>query len=129
MDLSFKKTERLSSQKAIESLIKNGSVHFLFPLRVVWMVTDFPISGPAQVAFSVPKKRFKRANKRNLIKRRLREAYRLNKNNFYQDLHQKGIHIQLLIVYIAPEILSYQKIEPKIKSILEYIMANVQKIA
>ena len=93
------------------------------------MVTDFPIPGPAQVAFSVPKKRFKRANKRNLIKRRLRESYRLNKNNFYQDLHQKGIHIQLLIVYIAPEILSYQKIEPKIKSILEYIMANVQKTA
>jgi ribonuclease P protein component len=127
LDFSFKKAERLSSQKAIESLIKSGSVHFLFPLRVVWMVTDFPIPGPAQVAFSVPKKRFKRANKRNLIKRRLREAYRLNKNNFYQDLNQKGIHIQLLIVYIAPEILSYQKIEPKIISILEYIMANVQK--
>jgi ribonuclease P protein component len=129
LDFSFKKTERLSSQKDLDNLIKKGSVHFLFPLRVVWMVTDYPIPGPAQVAFAVPKKRFKRANKRNLIKRRLREAYRLNKHVLYESLNQKDIHIQLLIVYIAPDVLSYQKIEPKIISILDYIMANIQKTA
>ena len=126
MNLFFKKAERIKSQKALEILLRKGSVHFHFPLRVVWMVTDYPMESQAQVAFAVPKKRFKRANKRNLIKRRLREAYRLNKYDFYQKL-SKDIHIQMLIVYIAPEVLDYKEIEHKIKATFDHILAHIQK--
>jgi len=125
--LFFKKAERLKSQKALDILLKKGSVYFLFPLRVAWMVTDYPIESPAQVAFAVPKKRFKRANKRNLVKRRLREAYRLNKQHLYKVLNNQNIHVQLLIVYIANEVLDYHDIEPKIKATFDYIVANIQK--
>jgi len=129
VNLFFNKSERIKSRKALEILLRKGSVHFVFPLRVVWMITEYPIESQAQVAFAVPKKRFKRANKRNLIKRRLREAYRLNKYDFYQDLSKKNIHIQMLIVYIAPEILNYKEIEPKIKATFDHIVANIQKTA
>jgi ribonuclease P protein component len=127
MNLFFKKTERIKSRKALEILLRKGSVHFLFPLRVVWMFTDFPIESEAQVAFAVPKKRFKRANQRNLIKRRMREAYRLNKHDFYQKISNNGLHIQMLIVYIAPEVLTYLEIERKIKATFEHIVANIKK--
>lgn len=127
MNFSFKKAERLSSRKAFETLLKKGSVYFLFPLKMIWLVNDVNTQSPVQVAFAVPKKRFKRANKRNLVKRRLREAYRLNKSPLYQFLNEKGIHIHLLIIYIAPEVLSYHEIGPKIKIALNSIMGALQK--
>jgi ribonuclease P protein component len=127
LSLSFHKEEHLCSRKAFETLISDGSSYFCFPFRVQWIKTDYPVPYPAQIAFAVPKKRFKRANKRNLIRRRIREIYRLNKQPFYQFLETKGVRIQLLIVYIAPKILTYHEIEPKIQNIMDHIMATIQK--
>jgi ribonuclease P protein component len=123
----FTKEERLCSKKAIEILLKNGSPLFLFPFKITWIKTDFPISAQAQIAIAVPKRRFKRANQRNMVKRRIRETYRKHKHLLYEFLSQKEIRIQFLIVYIAPDILSYHDMEPKIKDALHLIMAAVKK--
>lgn len=125
MNQTFKKDERLCSKKAFDNLLKSGSSTFCFPLKVQWVKTDHPLTFPAQVAFAVPKRRFKRAHDRNAIKRRLREAYRLNKEPFYEYLKEKEIRLQLLIVYVAPEALTYHEIEPKVKNALRNIMAAV----
>lgn len=122
MNQTFKKEEHLCSKKAFENLLKSDGSTFLFPIKVIWVKTDYPLPYPAQVAFAVPKRRFKRAHDRNLIKRRLREAYRLNKEPFYQFLHEKEIKLQLLIVYVAPEALTYHEIEPKVKNALRKIL-------
>ena len=127
MNLTLKKEERLCSKKAFENLLKSGSSSFSFPLKVFWIKTDYLIPHSAQIAFAVPKRRFKKANTRNLIKRRLREAYRLNKHPFYQFLKEREIRLQLLVVYVAPEVMTYHEIEPKIKSALDNIMAAIQK--
>ena len=127
LNFSLNKSERLCSRKAFEILLKGSKVKFCFPLRVLWSVTDYPQEFPVQVAFSVPKRRFKRANKRNLLKRRLREAYRLNKNPLYDVLTQKGLRIQVLFVYIGTEVLTYHEIEPKLSTIIQQIMADVEK--
>ena len=57
----------------------------------------------------------------------MREAYRLNKSAFYQFLQNKELRIQLLIVYVAPEVMSYHDIEAKFKMALDHIMASVEK--
>ena len=129
MNLTLKKDERLCSKKAFENLLKSGSSSFSFPLKVFWIITDYPIPYPAQISFAVPKRRFKKANKRNHIKRRLREAYRLNKHPFYQFLKEREIRLQLLVVYVAPEVMTYHEIEPKIKRALDSIMAAIQKVS
>jgi ribonuclease P protein component len=127
LNFTFHKGERLCSRKAFETLLTSGSSHFCFPLKVFWQKTDYPLPYPAQIAFAVPKRRFKRANKRNQVKRRLREAYRFNKHPFYQFLSENDIRIQVLIVYIAPEVLTYHEIETKIKIAMDSIMASIRK--
>ncbi|TCO25187.1 ribonuclease P protein component [Pedobacter psychrotolerans] len=84
---TFRKEERLCSRKHLDLLFKNGSSFLLYPFRISYLFIDEPTSVPAQVVINVPKKRYKRAVDRNLLKRRIREAYRLNKQEeFYNQL-------------------------------------------
>ncbi len=76
---TFKKEERLCNKKLIDQLYHNGSSFLCYPFKVSWLITTAPQLSPAQVLFSVSKKRYKKAVDRNLIKRRMREAYRLHK--------------------------------------------------
>ena len=72
------KAERLCSRKALEELFGGGhrSVS-AFPIRAVFMPTE---EEGVRIMVSVSKRHFKRAVRRNRIKRQLREAYRLQKH-------------------------------------------------
>lgn len=109
--------------------MKEGTASFLFPFKITWIKTEYPIPYPAQIAIAVPKRRYKRANKRNLIRRRIREAYRAQKDQLYNFLEERHVRIQLLVVYIAPEIMDYHELEPKLSSVLKQIMAGIKKSA
>jgi ribonuclease P protein component len=63
------------------------------------------------MAVSVPKRLFKRAVDRNLLKRRIREAYRLNKLDLYNLLEQKELKINLVIQYQHKDIAGFHAIE------------------
>ena len=78
---TLRKSERTCSKIAIDNLFKGGHSRSLsaFPIRVVYLVSDTPQQEQCQIMVSVPKKCFKRAVKRNRVKRQIREAYRLNK--------------------------------------------------
>lgn len=72
------------------------------------------------MAVSVPKRLFKKAVDRNLIKRRIREAFRLNKPDLYTLLQQKKLKLDLVIQYQSKEIQEYKRIEDGlIKGLLE----------
>jgi len=76
---TFRKEERLSKEILIQELFDKGSSFYLFPFKVFFMPNPDQAYPFHQVIISVSKRNFKRAVDRNLIKRRIREAYRLNK--------------------------------------------------
>ena len=76
---TFEKSERLCSTKIISGLFENGNIFYTPLFKVVWSISPVIIPYPAQIAFSVSKRGFRLAVTRNLIKRRMREAYRKNK--------------------------------------------------
>ena len=102
--LRLKKKERLSGKKSIQELFDKGSSFYLYPFKV-----HFLKAGAHQFLVSVPKSLFKRAVDRNLIKRRVREGYRLNKVNFVS-----AHFFSIAYIYTAKEILPSAVIHQKI---------------
>jgi ribonuclease P protein component len=115
---TFSKSERLCSKKALAELFENGNSFFCFPFQIVWIKSPSEISSPAQVAFSVSKKSFKLAVKRNLIKRRIKEAYRKNKHQLYTFLNSVNTRIIFMIIFKDNSIPDYATIEKSVKEMI-----------
>jgi ribonuclease P protein component len=123
---SFGKTERLSSAKVIEKLFENGRKFSNYPFRIFWKVTDRNESTEIKVLVSVPKKFFSKAVERNLIKRRIREAYRKNKQILYNGIKTNSSQsIELAFIYAGKDIIEYHELEIKIISALQNIAAVI----
>jgi ribonuclease P protein component len=106
---TFGKDEKLCSDKLIEQLFASGSSFVKYPLRVVYMnVSELPADTNCQVLTSVSKRRFKRAVKRNRVKRLIREAYRLNKHLLSGSINGKLI---LGFVFIGTDLPEYKSVE------------------
>jgi len=125
---TFKKEERLCNKRLIDGLFHNGSSFLCYPFRASWRHTSGLQPYPVQILFSVSKKRYKHAVDRNLVKRRLREAYRLQKQlHLYDVLNTAGKKIILSVGYIGKEILPYDVIEKKMLKLLAQLSAEVIK--
>ena len=105
MDFTFSKIERLCSKKAIDNLFANGKSKTQFPFKLIYKQSVFESPFPVRAMFVVPKKKHKRANKRNDIKRRMREVYRLHKHTLYETL--KAQKVDLMFVCLTNEELEY----------------------
>ena len=114
------KEERLCGERVISNLFEHGHTFFQKPYKVYWIKT--PGSGlyPVRFAVSVPKRRFKRAVKRNLLKRRTREAFRTNKQILSVAVAD-NLQIHLMVVYASDSLLSYSELEKSMKKILQRI--------
>ncbi|WP_239016374.1 ribonuclease P protein component [Sphingobacterium corticibacter] len=100
---TFKKEERLCSVRLIQSLFHSGSSFVVYPFRVVYRFEKRDV-GAAQVLISVSKRRFKLAVTRNSIKRRLREAYRLEKGaKLLPFLDERKWYLAFAIQYIGKQ--------------------------
>ena len=125
---TFKKEERLCNKRLIDELFHNGSSFLCYPFKASWLVVDasLPQHVPAQILFSVAKKRYKRAVDRNVLKRRMREAYRLNKQQLlYEALHTADKKLILSIGYIGKEIAPYDVIEKKMLKLLSQLSSGL----
>ena len=113
---TLKKSEILRGKKIIGELFTNGSSFFLYPFKIVYLVRTEP-GASHEVLFSVSKKYFKKSVDRNAIKRRLREAYRLNKG-ILNDKPNGGISYSLAFIYISKMKMPFHEIEHKLKEAL-----------
>lgn len=115
-DNTFHKKERLYLNKDIETLFSQGKSFIAYPLRVVYLLKDEEIISQQQTSIlvSVSKKKFKRAVKRNRVKRLLREAFRLNKSVFNDIMVKKGKSLHIALIYLKNELPDYPEIEKAI---------------
>ena len=112
---SFSKSEHLCGDKVITHLFTQGNAFIAFPLRVVYVLDNESELGLCSVLVGVPKKRFKRAVKRNRLKRLMREAYRLNKTPLLALLAENKKHISLAFQYVSNDEVDYSTMETKMK--------------
>jgi ribonuclease P protein component len=120
---TFDKSERLCSRKTIEALFETGHIFHSSLFKVVWKTDQFSSSKPAQVAFSVSKRGFKLAVTRNLIKRRMREAYRKNKQTLYSHLSEQNIQIVFIVIIKGNAVPEYVTIEKSIRDVLTKLIS------
>lgn len=118
---TLRKSERTCSKIAIDNLFKGGHSRSLsaFPIRVVYLVSDTPQQEQCQIMVSVPKKCFKRAVKRNRVKRQIREAYRLNKAIVTEQMKKhEGKYLTMAFIWLDAVLHDTDEIKSKMINLL-----------
>ena len=116
----FTKAERLSSKKEITALFNEGKSFAISHIRVVYRFLPKQEERSNAILVSVPKKYFKHAVDRNLLKRRIREAYRLNK----ELLQSMPARVEFMLLYQKRRIATFAEIEEIVKKALERILSE-----
>lgn len=122
---TFPLKEHLKSKSIIERVYAEGSSATAFPLRAVFLEPDSDIQEPtATILISVAKRRFRHAVDRNLMKRRIREAYRTSKHDFIEALQNNGKKMAVAIIYIDTKESSTEFLKRKMEKLLNTILSK-----
>ena len=115
MAATLSKSERLCGKKAIAELIERGKGGSAGCLRYKFLSG----TGVSRILVSVPKRFFKRAVKRNLLKRRIRESYRLQKDLL-------SVPVDIAFLYQAREVLPYDTVFAAMTEALKAIASKTE---
>lgn len=110
----FTKQEKLTGETVVTELFLQGASFIAYPVRVVWSASKSEDSPSLKVLMSVPKKKLKHAVDRNRVKRLLREAYRLHKEELTTMVTVQQLQVRMAFVWIPNEVLDYAKVERKV---------------
>ena len=122
---TFPLKEHLKSKRVIERLYAEGESVTAYPLRAVFIEQKADEQEPtATILISVAKKRFRHAVDRNLVKRRIREAYRTTKHKFVECLEAENKKMAVAILYIDTRHNSTEFIKKKMGKLLDSILTK-----
>jgi len=116
---TLKKTERISLQKEIDCLFKQGNAFISYPLRVVYLEQKPSSEALIAVLVSAPKKKFKRAVKRNRMKRLIREAYRQKKGSLIRHCQENESGLLIAFLFIGNELCLWKEMEAAMEKALD----------
>ena len=125
--LTFRKEERICRKTEIDKLFNRGGSRSMaaFPVRLVYLKTDAEAGVPdVRVLVSVSKKCFKRAVKRNRVKRQLREAFRLNKSILYEQLEQQE---GIALIWIDDKLWPTSEVEKKVVNLMHRLSEKIER--
>jgi ribonuclease P protein component len=118
-DASFSKGERLCGIKAVSELFSGGRTVNLPPLRLIYRILPADENlHPLRVMISVPKRHFKRAVDRNLIRRRIKEAWRMNKTPLKEALSQNNRRLEVAVIWNDTVIRNWEETMTAVKEAL-----------
>lgn len=121
MDFKLKKDEKLCSRTAVDLLFGEGKSLMAFPLRAAYRLRPRG-EHPVQFLISIPKKRIRHAVGRVTLRRRVREAYRLNRRDLLQaPLGETAWGVDIAFVYLDSSLAPYSVINEKMISLLNRI--------
>ena len=124
MKFTFKKKDKLKSQKLIERLFDEGKSITVFPLRMLYLKTIHEDGSMIKAGVSVSKRNFKKAVQRNRIKRLLREAFRLNKPEYFNNITTS---YALMILYIGKDATDFNSVNKNLKQLLSTFLEKISK--
>lgn len=128
--LRLYKDEKLCSRTAVGMLFGgDGKATIAYPLRAVYRF-HAPREGqvhPAQFLITIPKKKIRTAVGRVLLRRRTREAYRLNRDILYPVLQESNLAADIAFIYLSTEKMDYAKIQEKMQELLRRIARDSQQ--
>ena len=121
MDYKLKKDEKLTSRTAINRLFDEGGSMMAFPLRAAYRLRSAG-DNPVQFLISIPKKRIRKAVLRVTLRRRIREAYRLQRRQLLtHELERLGCGVDIAFVYLDSSPAPYDVISEKMALLLTRI--------
>jgi len=130
MKQTLSKADRLKSYTRIRQLFEKGSKLRIQPLLIYYHLSrssDFADGSCLQMGVSVGSRHFKRAVDRNLLKRRIREAYRLQKHVLAEQLRESEVHMDIFFVYLNTEVAAYPVLYTAIEAGLKQLQNRIRQ--
>ncbi|MEW5846861.1 MAG: ribonuclease P protein component [Bacteroidota bacterium] len=121
MSLLLRKKNIIHLESEVNSLLNSGLTRFHYPIKLIYQVKEISENSQEQphfkVIFIVPKRYLKKANKRNLAKRRVKEAFRINQN-ILAHFREEGKTIHLAFIYVSAEVLPFKQLESAVVNLI-----------
>ncbi len=124
MTFGYSKKDKLKSKKTIEQLFKGGQSITAYPLKLIYLKTEFDDGSILKTGVSVSKKLHKTAVARNRIKRLLREAYRLNKPLYFNN---STTSYAFMILYLSKEGISFDALHTSMQKLFKKFITKTSE--